>query len=793
MQKQFYTILIFVTLVFIVSVSTLQDASAQTKVHDLYDGSVSVAFSPDGKHIATGDTDGDVVLWEVGSDEYIYYRSLGGVVQGVAFSPDGRYIAADGANVGVRVILMEASSGVEVGRADLVDEAHGIHSLAYSPDGMHVAIGDDTGRAYLWNVSSGRWGSWTSLPDELYSVAFSPNGEYLATGDSDGYAGLWEVSTWWGDVDGLNVRWVDLGGNVKAVAFSPNGRYFAADGYDGRNTNVTIYDIINNKSVRQIDPDVFEVNALAFSPDGQYLAVGGTEPEITIYQIGTEEITSVTAITVAATIQTSDEVHDLAWSPDGNLISDGKAVYRTPAVSLPKIALESQTIDDSATVIGSWSRGNSNSVIESGERIELKVTLKNDGINTANNVRGILRTEDSSVQIHDSSVDYGNIRSGSSSSGTPPPLVIDFSASSFKIEVEDDAKVGDILFTLTVTADNGGPWYIPITLSVVDSSVIRLALPENLISEVASSTNSRYFVLNAKFPTLTGISEAEVSYGDCTITLHIPSNTQAFIFPIKTIEQEVKEEVKEEAIDLAVDVLISIGEESIPGLSLLITLIDAIDLFLEAYKKDLDLKVKLQSSLLNPGRPETEIKFIVLLKKKVESIGITIEQEYRLGDGRDINKAPPLIKFWDFDEEKWAAPAAQTLSLADYPPIQLLPSEIQQYLLLQFAEFGNIEALLKPNKTAIDQNYPNPFNPETWIPYQLAESADVSISIYAADGKLVRTLELGHQPVGIYEGKSRAAYWDGKNELGEFVASGVYFYTLTAGNFSATRKMLIRK
>ena len=63
--------------------------------------------------------------------------------------------------------------------------------------------------------------------------------------------------------------------------------------------------------------------------------------------------------------------------------------------------------------------------------------------------------------------------------------------------------------------------------------------------------------------------------------------------------------------------------------------------------------------------------------------------------------------------------------------------------------------------------------------------------IYAVDGKLVRALDLGHQPVGIYQGKSRAAYWDGKNEIGEPVASGVYFYTLTAGNFTATRKMVI--
>ena len=98
-----------------------------------------------------------------------------------------------------------------------------------------------------------------------------------------------------------------------------------------------------------------------------------------------------------------------------------------------------------------------------------------------------------------------------------------------------------------------------------------------------------------------------------------------------------------------------------------------------------------------------------------------------------------------------------------------------------------------PEKTVLLTNYPNPFNPETWIPYQLAKPAEVTVAIYAADGKLVRMLTVGHQAAGPYQSKSRAVYWDGRNAIGEPVASGVYFYTLTAGDFTATRKMLIRK
>ena len=98
-----------------------------------------------------------------------------------------------------------------------------------------------------------------------------------------------------------------------------------------------------------------------------------------------------------------------------------------------------------------------------------------------------------------------------------------------------------------------------------------------------------------------------------------------------------------------------------------------------------------------------------------------------------------------------------------------------------------------PKQTALLPNFPNPFNPETWIPYQLATTSEVTITIYDIRGRIVRTLILGNQPAGIYQSRSKAAHWDGRNHFGEKVATGLYFYTLKAGDFSATRKMLIQK
>ena len=102
-------------------------------------------------------------------------------------------------------------------------------------------------------------------------------------------------------------------------------------------------------------------------------------------------------------------------------------------------------------------------------------------------------------------------------------------------------------------------------------------------------------------------------------------------------------------------------------------------------------------------------------------------------------------------------------------------------------------AQANPVKTRLLPNYPNPFNPETWIPYQLAKSADVTLTIYNVRGVMVRQLALGHRAAGTYYSRTRAAHWDGKNNLGEKVAAGLYFCTLRAGDFIATRKMLIRK
>ena len=149
--------------------------------------------------------------------------------------------------------------------------------------------------------------------------------------------------------------------------------------------------------------------------------------------------------------------------------------------------------------------------------------------------------------------------------------------------------------------------------------------------------------------------------------------------------------------------------------------------------------------------------------------------------------AAPSVWYRDLEIAPTRAEVGQWLAQAG--ELELTEATSQRGVL--FLE--QLLAALTPKETALLPNFPNPFNPETWMPYQLAEDAFVTLTIYDGRGRAVRTLEIGHRIAAFYESRSEAIHWDGHNEFGEGVASGVYFYHLSAGDFSATRKMVILK
>jgi len=120
--------------------------------------------------------------------------------------------------------------------------------------------------------------------------------------------------------------------------------------------------------------------------------------------------------------------------------------------------------------------------------------------------------------------------------------------------------------------------------------------------------------------------------------------------------------------------------------------------------------------------------------------------------------------------------------------IQLKSEQLSQAYAVERVKYRQI-----PGMTRLLQNYPNPFNPETWIPYQLNQESEVSLTIFSASGQPIRQMELGLKEAGVYQHSHSAIHWDGRNAGGEQVSSGTYFYRLEAGDYSQTRKMVILK
>ena len=198
------------------------------------------------------------------------------------------------------------------------------------------------------------------------------------------------------------------------------------------------------------------------------------------------------------------------------------------------------------------------------------------------------------------------------------------------------------------------------------------------------------------------------------------------------------------------------------------------------------------------GDGSVNILDLILIASELGNEGTNLAADVS-GDGV-VNILDLILVAGMFDEVA-AAPSAQP-----QVPETFTAVEVQQWLTdaraLEVKDtimkrgimmLEQLLAALTPGETELLANYPNPFNPETWIPYRLAEDAFVTLTIYDLSGHVVRTLDVGHRIASAYENRSKAIHWDGKNGLGERVASGVYFYTLTADDFSATRKMFILK
>ena len=493
------------------------------------------------------------------------------------------------------------------------------------------------------------------------------------------------------------------------------------------------------------------------------------------------------------------------------------------------------------------------STVTPGTKFKLYATLKNQGTgrSAATTLRYYSSTDDV-ISTTDTQIAKGNrdplakddtVRRYFEATAPTEPGVYYYGACVDEVDNESNTRNNCYIdaVPVTVAVDAVELEHPP---SLISFDAIGLEHPPDLISQVAFSSDFTYFMLAAQFPEITGVADTEVIYDECTITLDIPGvpgkpvlksdeynprldDISYLMFQIDTPRQQLRQAgvtgpltrvVAKTTVTTVAAAAIGTafgGVGAVPG-AIIGFFVGAAAGIIEVLWESANEKERILLATADPffvldpsgynagkeaGRPIGGVPYIFMIPKRIRDIEVQIKQKYHLKSQRFVsaNSTLPyhdeahITTLWNLEDNASAAPSARLMSIADYPPFELLSPEGQAHLLGHIEKPINIGEWQIPEKTSLLSNYPNPFNPETWIPYQLATSADVTLMIYDIKGRVVRDIDLGHQPAGIYQSKSRAAYWDGRNALGEPVASGVYFYTLKAGDFTATRKMLIRK
>ncbi|MDE0635684.1 MAG: T9SS type A sorting domain-containing protein [Candidatus Poribacteria bacterium] len=721
----------------------------------------NIAFNPNGKTIATSSgyyEDGTVKFWDVATgDLKAIINAHESYTVTIAFGPDGTFLVScgdDGKDVTMK--SWDVATGELKATFILAENRFPYDAnIAFSPDGSTIAScgGQRNARVHLWDIETGTIKNiLMGHMGGVNSVAFSPDGSTIATGSTDKTVCLWDVST-----GSYKTTLIAHTNEITNVAFSPDGTTLVSGSKDG---TIILWDAASLEQRATIVGHVHDFSNIAFSPDGHTIVSGSRDKTVRLWDTTTGKNTETF-------IGHIGPIEWIALSPDGRTIaSSGGVIYENKWFA-----------DDYSVRLWDVNSGKEKAILLGHERSVYYATFSPDGrflvscggdkrtifwdTTTGNSLWTIIRKEQGVARIT-------------------------FSPDSRKFAFEDSAGIHlwDIASRKLITTFTG---------SISESSNIVFSPDGSIIATGGSGqevhlwniyTGERNTIMTGHVGRFKNVifspdGQTLVTTGDWE------DGTVRFWEPVSG-------ELKLTLMGIPDSVYNPVFS---PDGSTLATLGSGGTVLLWDY-----------AALINPPPHEADVNSDGLVDTL--DLAIVAANFGQTGpnpadvNGDGVVNIADLIKVAAAIDNAAAAPLALSRNLKFAPTradVQKWLTQAQQLNLTDIAAQKGIRFLeqllliLTPKKTALLPNYPNPFNPETWIPYQLAEAVDVTIQIYTSDGQLIRTLGIGDQPAGLYQQRNRAAYWNGKNEVGEPVASGVYFYTLTAGNYTATRKMLIRK
>lgn len=682
-----------------------------------------------------------------------------GNLEGAAYSPDGKMLAVAGS---LGVWLYDADDLTEVG---ILEQPHPANCVEFSPDGRTLAVGG-TQTLYLWNVE--RQQEIDVLHTEsVHALAFSPDGKLLAAGDWRGMTHLWNIETQKQIVTLLE----GYKSEVTSLVFSADGKTLASSG----KTTINLWDVDTQQRLTVLDAHTSFVSSLALHPDGNTLASGSRDKTVRLWDIKEQKQLTV--------LEIPGSVRSVAFSPDGKKLAAGE--WRT--VHLWDIETQEQI----AAIEGhtSWVRfvafnptgkhlasagGLGNQVLRLWEVETQKplAVLKDhtssawfldfypDGkiLVSSNNGEFLIWDVDAQKQI-------GSLEGWLPLALSPNGKILAFRGKN------RDIQLWDIDTQKQVAVLEGHTDWV---------SSFAFSPDGKILASVGKNQDNtiRLWDVEAQKQVAT-LGEHEGSFARLTFsadgkTLASAGERGIYLWNIqqrKLIARLTTEEVFRIAFSPNGKFLASVGAN--------LQLWD-----IQQQKQVGQLWGKTQSIAFSPDG-----NFLASVHSNYGNWRV------RLWDVRaqkQVGTLPEEVGRYGIfaiafsPDGKWLASSGSDgttlLWEVNLPaPLTVEPKGKQAITL------GGLK------HTMLLQNFPNPFNPETWIPYHLTEGASIAIQIYDAQGTPVRKLDLGQKSAGTYLAREAAAYWDGRNDYGELLSSGLYFYQLRAAEFSATRRMILAK